>query len=222
LIRAYIKHITKVEFFIAFKKAYLQLITVENAQVGFHGAGLVPFDPRAVLLKLDVKLRTPTPTGPPSLDADPWVSQTPHNPTGALSQTTLVKNRIVRHQGSSPTTVFATVKALAKGTERLAHEVTLLTAKNRTLRKANEALSKRRRAKKNRIRQGGVLTIEDAHDILAQEEVDAQIRRDRRSGEDFRNEGRSTVQRYGTCRKPGHNVQTCPKIVKTSSSLDSE
>ncbi len=45
--------------------------------------------------------------------------------------------------------------------------MTLISAEVRTLRVANEALSKRRRAKKNRIRQGGTLTIEDAHDILA-------------------------------------------------------
>ena len=44
-IRAYINHITKVEFFIAFKAAYLQSITVQNAKAGFRGAGLVPFDP---------------------------------------------------------------------------------------------------------------------------------------------------------------------------------
>lgn len=50
------------------------------------------------------------------------------------------------HQGSPSTSVFATVKALAKGTELLAHENTLLAAEVRTLRKANEALSKRRRA----------------------------------------------------------------------------
>jgi len=59
--------------------------------------------------------------------------------------------------------------------------MTLISAKLRILRVANEALSKRRRAKKNRIRQGGVLTIEDTHDILAQEEVDKQIRRNKRS-----------------------------------------
>lgn len=41
-----------------------------------------------------------------------------------------------------------TIAALAKGTEILAHEVTLLTAEVCTLHKANEALSKRRRAKK--------------------------------------------------------------------------
>jgi hypothetical protein len=92
--KAHINHITKVEFFMAFKQAYQQSITVANGQAGFRGAGLIPFDPQAVISKLDVKLRTPTPTGPPSVDADPWVSQTPHNPTDALLQTTLVKDRI--------------------------------------------------------------------------------------------------------------------------------
>ncbi len=45
--------------------------------------------------------------------------------------------------------------------------MTLLLAEVRTLRAANKALSKRRRAKKTRIRQGGALTIEDAQDVLA-------------------------------------------------------
>ena len=131
---------------------YLQLITPSNGQAGFRGAGLIPFNPQVVLSKLDVKLRTPTPTRPLSADTDPWISQTPHNLTDALSQTTLVKNHIARHQGSSPTPIFETVAALAKGTELLAHELTLVHAKVRTLRKANEALSKRCRAKKTRVR----------------------------------------------------------------------
>lgn len=69
-IKAYINHITKVEFFLAFKTAYMESITVQNAQAGFRGAGLVPFNPQAVISKLDVKLRTPTPTGPPASNAD--------------------------------------------------------------------------------------------------------------------------------------------------------
>ena len=112
----------------------------------------MPFDPEAVLSKLDVKLRTPTPSRPSTANTYPWVSQTPSNPTEALSQTTLVRNRIARHQGSSPTPLFETVAALAKGTERMAYEMTLLSAEVRTLRAANEALSKRRRAKKARVR----------------------------------------------------------------------
>jgi hypothetical protein len=42
-----------------------------------------------------------------------------------------------------------------------------LLKENHALRKANKALSKRYRAKKNRIRQEGALTVEDANDILA-------------------------------------------------------
>ena len=221
-IKTHINHVTKVEFFLAFKAAYVESMTVQNAQAGFRGAGLVPFDPQAVISKLDVKLRTPTPTGPSSADADPWVSQTPHNPAEALSQTTLVKDRIARHQGSSPTPIFQTVAALAKGTERLAHEVTLMSAELRTLRAANEALSKRRRAKKARARQGGALTVEDAQDILAQKDVDEQVRRDLRAEGASRKEGQSSGRRCGTCGKAGHNARTCQEDVDMSSSLESE
>ena len=66
-IRARLTYITKVEFF---KTAYQESITVQNAQARFCGAGLIPFDPQVVLSKLDVRLRTPTPVGPPSLDTD--------------------------------------------------------------------------------------------------------------------------------------------------------
>jgi hypothetical protein len=221
-IKAHINHITKVEFFLAFHTAYNQSITTQNAKAGFRGAGLIPFDPQVIISKLDVKLRTPTPTGPPSADTDTWVSQTPHNPIDALSQSTLVKSRIARHQGSSPTPIFQTVAALAKGTEILAHEMTLLTAEVRTLRKANEALSKRRRAKKSRVRQGGALTVEDAQDLLAQRDAEEQVRKDKRSREGGQNEGQPTGRRCGTCGKTGHNARTCQEAVDISSSLDSE
>jgi hypothetical protein len=169
----------------------------------------VPFDPQAVLSKLDVKLRTPTPSRPSTANSNPWVSQTPSNPTEALSQSTLVRNRIACHQESSPTPLFETVAALAKVTERMAHEMTLLSAEVRTLRAANEALSKRRRAKKTRIRQRGALTVEDAQDILAQKEADEQVRRDLRTEGGNRKEGQSSSRRCGTCGNTGHNARTC-------------
>jgi hypothetical protein len=219
-IKAHINHISKVEFFIAFKAAYKQSITVQNSQAGFRGAGLVPYDPEVVISRLDVNLQAVTPPRRPLIDEDLWVSQTPHNPTEALSQTTLVKSRIARHQGSSPTPIFETVASLAKGTELLAHEVTLLQAELRSLRTANEALSKRRRAKKTRIRQGGVLTIEDAHDILSQIEVDEQIRRDKRSKRGVQSEEIPTVRRCGTCGETGHNSRTCQDTITVQSLVD--
>ena len=83
-IKAYINHITKVEFFLAFIAAYKESITAQNAQAGFRGAGLVPFNPQVVLLKLDIKLRTPTPSRPSIANSNPWVSQTPSNLAEAL------------------------------------------------------------------------------------------------------------------------------------------
>jgi hypothetical protein len=220
--RVHVNHITKVEFFQAFRNAYKKAMTKDNITGGFQGAGLIPFEPEAVLSKLDVKLRTPSPTGPPDGDTNPWVSQTPRNPTEAISQSELVKSQISDHQGSSPTPIFSAVKQMAKGMEAMAHSVTLLTAENHALRKANEALSKRRRAKKTRVRQGGALTVGDAQDILAQRDAEEQVARDMHTNRGSDRERPATVRRCGNCGKPGHNSRTCQEDVELSNEPDSE
>ena len=91
----------------------------------------------------------------------------------------------------------------------MAHKITLLSAEVRTLRAANKALSKRRRAKKARVRQGGTLTIENTQDILAQKDIDKQVRRDLRTEGGNRKEGQSSRRRCGTYRKAGYNTRTC-------------
>ena len=154
-------------------------------------------------------MRTPTPTGPPPTDANPWVSQTPRNPTEALSQTELIKTKIACHRGSSPTPIFTATTQLAKGTEALAHTVTLLVAENHTLREANKALSKRRRAKKMHVRRGGALSVKEATDILTQREVDVQMQAERRSGDGGGGAGTSTARHCSKCGKTGHNARTC-------------
>ena len=197
-------------------------MTESNNKGGFRGAGLVPFDPEAVVSKLDIKLRTRTPTGPPSVTADPWYSQTLQNPVEAVSQSEYIKNRITRHQGSSPTQILTAIDQLAKGTQALAHSVTLMAAEIRILQKANEALSKRRRAKKTRVRLGGSLTIGDAQDLLVQKEVQEQVERETRKNGGRRTRTETAPGRCGKCRKPGHNARTCQKDVETSDVYKSE
>ena len=85
----------------------------------------------------------------------------------------------------------------------------MLTAEVRTLRKVNKVLSKRRRAKKTRVRYRGVLTVEEATDILAQKDAEEQVRRDKRSREDKQNKEQSTRRRYSTYGKTSHNARTC-------------
>ena len=208
-VKAHINHISKVEFLIAFKAAYKASMTESNIKAGFRGAGLVPFDPQAVISKLDVKLRTPTPPNPPHPDHDSWTSQTPTNATEALSQSKFVATRIAKHQGSSPTRIFEAVGQMAKGMTTLAHSVTLLTAENRSLRKANEALSKRRRAKKTRIRQGGSLTAGEADNLLTEKEVDNQLKQEMRRNEYAIGRGVGGKRRCGKCGNTGHNARTC-------------
>ena len=58
------------------------------------------------------------------------------------------------------------VDQFAKGAKAIMHRLALLEAETSKLRKANEALSKRRRAKKTHVRLGGSLTVQDAEDLL--------------------------------------------------------
>ena len=67
------------------------------------------------------------------------------------------------------------IDQFTKGTTAIMHQVALLRTEVSSLRKANEALSKRRRAKKTRVQLGGSLTVQDAEDLLDQKAVDEQI-----------------------------------------------
>ena len=91
LMRGRISHITKTEFLPCFKAAFNASITKSNILGSFRGAGLVPLDPEAVVLKLEVRLRTPT---PPTVDDGLWESKTPSNPIEFGSQSKLIRERI--------------------------------------------------------------------------------------------------------------------------------
>lgn len=109
LIRAHVTHISKLEFFLAFKAAFIATMTEENILGGFQGAGIIPFNLESVLSRLDIRLRTPTPSRSPLGTPLPWVSKTPQNLIEATSQSEFIKSRIARHQDSSPTSIYAVI-----------------------------------------------------------------------------------------------------------------
>jgi hypothetical protein len=222
LMRMYINHVSKLEFLCAFREAFFASITERNIQGGFAGAGLVPFDPERVLSKLDVRLRTPTlPTSQPGT-TQPWVFQTPYNPREADLQSTLIKTRITNYQNSSPTSMLAAVDQLTKGTMAVMHQVALLRAENASLRKANEALSKRRRAKRTRVQLGGSLVVQDAQGILGQGVVGREGVQETQPDGGGSGGVRTRVRCCGVCGKPGHNARTCQEDVEASDSAASD
>jgi hypothetical protein len=214
--------VSKLEFLCGFRAAFFASITKRNIQGGFAGAGLVPYDPERVLSKLDVKLRTPTPLNSRAATPQPWVFQTPHNPREANSQSTLIKTRIANHQNSSPTSMLAAVDQLTKGTTAVMHQVALLRAENASLRKANEALSKRRRAKRTRVQLGGSLAIQDAQDIVGQEAVGGEGVQEMQPSGSGAGGVRTRVRCCGVCGKPGHNARTCQEVAEASDSAASD
>ena len=131
-------------------------------------------------------------------------------------QSEYVQHRIARHQGSSPTGIFSAVKQLAKGTELIAHEITFLRGEVRTLRKANQALAKRRRAKKTRIQAGGALSVGDALELLEQKEAGRQQSGRKSTEGGVAQAGLSALRRCGRCGQTGHNVRTCQVAEETS------
>jgi hypothetical protein len=61
LMRCHINYITKLEFLPAFKAAFYKAFTASNICLGFRATRLVLFNLDAVLLELDVVVRTLSP-----------------------------------------------------------------------------------------------------------------------------------------------------------------
>jgi hypothetical protein len=216
LMRAGITHITKADFLPAFCAAFKTAMTEQNIQGAFRGAGLIPFNPKSVLSRLDIRLRTPSPVEEAIELPQPWVPKTPNNPTEATSQTDYIKRRISHHQGSSPTSVLSAVDQITKGTCGIMHKLALLKAEVEQLRKANALLSKRRRARKSRLRQGGSMTIAEGQALHDQNEVEDQIRQEERRARGRKPRDETKGRRCGVCGKPGHNARTCQIDVEAS------
>jgi hypothetical protein len=222
LMRVGFTAISKEDFLPAFAAAFKAVFTESNVQGGFRGAGLYPHDPEKVISQLDIKLKTPTPPNSRPATAETWTSKTPTNPLEVSSQTDLLKFRIQRHQNSSPTQIIEALDVLSKSVVQVMNERTLLRAEVQALRRAQEVLSKRRRAKKRRLQQGGVLSVQEVQDLQDQRDVDRQV-----EGEIKPEGGRKArvekgPRRCGVCGETGHNARTCDVIIETSGEEDSE
>jgi len=221
-IKASVNHITKQEFFIAFKAAHLAIFKEETIRSGFKAAGLIPHNPDEVISKLDVRLRTPTPISSRPGTASTYNPRTPSNPQQTVRHSTFLKRRISTHQGSSPTPILNAVDQMAKGMQVMANQMTLMREELHTLREANQALAKRRRAKRTRVQLGGALTIEESQAL--QDEKDKGKRPATDEGENGGPSKRRArgSRRCGNCGNTGHNSRTCGIVIELGSELGSD
>ena len=209
LMRANITHIAKEDFLPAFCAAHYVAMTARNIQGGFRGAGLVPFDPESVISRLDLRIQTPTPSNSRPGTSHTWISKTPNNPIEASSQSAFIKKRISQHQNSSPTHIISAIDQFTKGSLSIMHKMALMQAEIKDLRAANETLSKRRRAKKTRLQEGGTLSIQEGSDLQEQLDIAQQLKQEIQAGGGRKPRVETRARRCGNCGESGHNMRTC-------------
>lgn len=208
LANSHINHIDKKAFLDTYRKVHNSVFSYNNIKSGFRAAGLVPDNPGAVLSKLEVKPRTPT---PPLLGSTPWQPKTPSNAVEIDAQSTLILNRIQTHASSSPASIIEMVQQFKKGAEMMVHSQVLLAARVADLEAANNAASERKKRKKKRIQKGGTLSQAEAEVLIAQKDAEVQVEEKRRKERRVAGGSRLWIQRCKSCAKPGHNKRTCTK-----------
>ena len=122
LIYSQIKYITKLKFLLYFKAAFFNLIIESNIQRSFRGAKLVLFNLEAVILKLNIRLKTLILL---LLNKEPQKSKTLSNTLEIRFQLTLVKIRIQRYLNSLLTLIVKAFKKLTKGVAIIAYKLAL-------------------------------------------------------------------------------------------------
>ncbi len=105
-------YISKETFLSAFKTTFERAFTIDNIRQAFEALDSVPHDLDAVLSKLDVRLRTPT---PPPRDDVAWEAKTPRTAKEVEAQSTLIRQRIRNRPRSSTSSLDEQVRQLSKG-----------------------------------------------------------------------------------------------------------
>lgn len=131
-------------------------------------------------------------------------------------KSSLLTDRIHRHQGSSPTSIIEGINYLAKGTTIVMHRMALLEAEVKTLRETNSTLSRRRREKKQRLRQSGAMSVAEGHNQIAQNDAEVQIKQELQESSGRKARAETKPRRCGTCGNAGHNAKTCQVVISSS------
>lgn len=134
----------------------------------------------------------------------------------------MIKSRIASYQDSSLTSIYNAVDQIEKGAQLVMYWLVFLEEENRRLRKAQILLSKRRKVKRTRIQEGGLLSQQEAQEIVDKGVVEQQIEQETRGSSTRKPRVETGPRRCGTCHEVGHNVRSCSTIVVDTEEEDSE
>jgi len=166
-----INHIDKIEFLEHYRPARHQALIKSNICSGFAATGLVPFNPERVLSALPAK--TPTPPSTSHSNESIWIGKTPHNIQELQRQTRFISGLHKPSIETSPSTMHQAINQVIKGCEIAIQNTAILKQEVEELRIANQRQTKKREAKRSYIAKGGVLTGEQAQQLIQEAEAEA-------------------------------------------------
>src|SRR5688572_7555894 len=108
------------------------------------------------------------------------------------------------------------MQSITKGLKAYQHEMALLRMEVQDLRDANHILSRRRREKKTRLRNGGTITVKEGQASINQKDIDSQVAAElsRRRGQP--RSGQPSIRHCGVCGKAGYNSRICKANIEAS------
>ncbi len=200
-------HIDKSEFISIYILARTRGLCNSNILAGFRAAGLIPFNPHAVLDILPLPISITTPSPPPS-SQDPeqgWVPETPQNVDQLLSQTRTIRKSLKRRVILTPSPTNRAIIQVAKTAERALYEGRLLREEVAGLRTQIESDKKKRRIKRTYIRRAGLLRA----GVVKISQVD---REEEEDPDTIIVGGVARIRHCGRCNETGHNSRTCTSL----------
>jgi hypothetical protein len=204
-----INHIDKLDFLEAYPSARIEAFKSDTIKNSFGVAGLIPFCPDRVILKLDIHLRTPTP--PPSRGSESSRNFTPKTPftEKQLRRQALSIKALLRTgpQGPGPA-----LNQLIKGFQLSIHSALLLEKEIKELRAENEKKEqKRTRSRKQLSSAEGFSVLEASESILQLGEASEAPPPGQPGSPSGGSQAPTRAPRgCGICRKSGHRRETCP------------
>lgn len=187
----------------------MSVITKSDTQESFRGAGLVLSDAERVIIKLDIHLRTPTPS---NINVASWLSNTLSNTLEFRSQSTLIWERIQRYINGSPTLMVEAVEKLAKGAEMMVHSLVLKSNQAKELQTAFWATSRQKSRERKCIQIEETITTWDGVRLTTLNKFTL-CRDEKKAKKSAHADGHEPTQRR--CRRHGeaaHHSCTCKRV----------
>ena len=207
-----INHIDKLDFLEAYPFARIEAFKSETIKNSFGAAGLVPFEPERVILKLNIRLRTPTPPASRGSDSSRnFTPKTPFTEKDLRRQASSIKALLRIRSRSPPSPSNRALNQLVKGFQLQLQSHILQAQEIKELRAANEKQKQKRGKSRRQIQAEAGLTVQEASQLITEpvEAIEAPPSPPRRSPSLALQPRTRAPPKCSGCGEIGHNINRC-------------